>query len=331
MPKVVVRLVLPDPAGPKSSICITVNFTYLENKREAKSINTLSKRVSSALKAKFSEALRFFYCEEFVSKVIVWSVDSVRSNLMKVHLSEESKVARRSYVKYAAGLVVAAVVAVAGYAWTTSREVPYQTVITGQAIALPKPKKFGFMSMEEAVAKRRSIRAYTPEPLSLEEVSQLLWAAQGITDPASGKRAAPSAGMTYPLEIYLAIGEEGVKDLPRGVYNYIPQKHSITKILDDDVRYPLQEAALRQTWVGEAPITIIVAAIYERTTVRYGDRGMRYVYIEVGHVAENVFLQAVALNLGTVPIGAFTDDDVQKVLGLPKEVKPIYIMPVGRV
>jgi len=215
--------------------------------------------------------------------------------------------------------------------WTISRETPYQTIITGQAIALPKPKPSGFMSVEETIAKRRSIRDYTPGPLSLEEVSQLLWAAQGITDPASGKRAAPSAGMTYPLEIYLAIGKEGVKDLPLGVYNYIPRNHSIIKILDDDVRYPLQEAALGQTWVGEAPVTLVIAAIYERTTDRYGDRGIRYVYIEVGHVAENVFLQAVALNLGTVPIGAFNDDDLQKVLGLPKDVKPIYIMPVGRV
>jgi len=255
----------------------------------------------------------------------------VRSNLMKVHLSEMPKATRRGYLKYAGGLVVAAVVAAVGYSWIAPKEVSYQTIITGQAIALPKSKTSGFMSVEEAIAKRRSIRDYTPEPLSLEEVSQLLWAAQGITEAASGKRAAPSAGMTYPLEIYLAVGERGVKDLPVGVYKYIPQNHSITKMLDEDVRYPLQEAALRQTWVGEAPVTIVIAAIYERTTVRYGDRGMRYVHIEVGHVAENVFLQAVALNLGTVPIGAFNDDDVQKVLGLAEEVKPIYIMPVGRV
>jgi len=255
----------------------------------------------------------------------------VRSDLMKIHLGKGLKVTRRGYVKYAAGLVVAAVVAVAGYAWTASREASYQPAMTGQAIALPKPKASGFMSVEEAVARRRSVRDYTREPLSLEEVSQLLWAVQGITDPASGKRAAPSAGMTYPLEIYLAVGEEGVKDLTRGVYNYISQKHSIIKTLDDDVRRPLQEAALRQSWVGEAPITIIIAAIYERTTARYGDRGLRYVYIEVGHAAENVFLQAVALNLGTVPIGAFNDDNVQKVLGLPEEAKPLYVMPVGRV
>ena len=255
----------------------------------------------------------------------------MRSDLMKAHLSEEQRVSRRSYVKYAAGLAAAGVVAATGYAWTISRETPYQTIITGQAIALPKPKPSGFMSVEETIAKRRSIRDYTQGPLSLEEVSQLLWAAQGITDPASGKRAAPSAGMTYPLEIYLAIGKEGVKDLPLGVYNYIPRNHSIIKILDDDVKYPLQEAALGQSWVGEAPVTLVIAAIYERTTDRYGDRGIRYVYTEVGHVAENVFLQAVALNLGTVPIGAFNDDDLQKVLGLPKDVKPIYIMPVGRV
>lgn len=250
---------------------------------------------------------------------------------MKIHLDEEPKVTRRGYVKYLGGLVVVAVVAAVGYAWIAPKEVSQQTITNEQVIALQKPKTSGFMSVEEAVAKRRSIRDYTPEPLSLEEVSQLLWAAQGITEAASGKRAAPSAGMTYPLEIYLAVGEKGVKDLPVGVYNYVPRNHSIIKILEDDVRYPLQEATLGQTWVGDAPVTIVIAAIYERTTVRYGDRGMRYVYIEVGHVAENVFLQAVALNLGTVPIGAFNDDDVQKVLGLAKEAKPIYIMPIGRV
>jgi len=254
----------------------------------------------------------------------------VRSNSTKVHLSEMPKVTRRSYVKYLAGLAVVTVVAAVGYASIAPKEVSHQTTITEQAIALLKPKTSGLMSVEEAIAKRRSIRDYTQEPLSLEEVSQLLWAAQGITEAASGKRAAPSAGMTYPLEIYLTVGEKGVKDLPVGVYNYVPKNHSIIKILEDDVRYPLQEAALGQTWVGDAPVTIVITAIYERTTVRYGDRGMRYVYIEVGHVAENVFLQAVALSLGTVPIGAFNDDEVQRVLGLAKEVKPIYIMPVGR-
>lgn len=262
-----------------------------------------------------------------------------------IHFSEEPKATRRGYVKYLAGLIAVAVVAVAGYGifeatesppmrtptLTTPEEFPYQTTITEEVIALPKPRTLGLMSVEESIAKRRSIRDYTPESLSLEQISQLLWTAQGVTEAASGKRAAPSAGMTYPLEIYLAVGEKGVKGLPAGVYNYIPQDHSIVKMMDGDVRYPLQEAALRQTWVGDAPVTIVIAAIYERTTVRYGNRGVRYVYIEVGHVAENVFLQAVALNLGTVPIGAFSDDDVQRALGLPNEVKPIYIMPVGRV
>ncbi len=250
---------------------------------------------------------------------------------MKAHLIEKQRLSRRSYVNYAAGLAAVGIVAATGYAWTIRKETQYQTIITGQAIALPKPKPSGFMSVEETIAKRRSIRDYTPGPLSLEEISQLLWAAQGITDPASGKRAAPSAGMTYPLEIYLAIGKEGVKDLPLGVYNYIPQNHSIVRIMGEDVRNSLQRAALGQSWVGAAPVTLVIATIYERTTDRYGDRGVRYVYIEAGHVAENVFLQAVALNLGTVPIGAFNDDDLQRVLGLPKDVKPIYIMPVGRV
>ncbi|MEM1575306.1 MAG: SagB/ThcOx family dehydrogenase [Nitrososphaerota archaeon] len=196
-------------------------------------------------------------------------------------------------------------------------------------INLPEPKIKGEMSVEEALAKRRSIREYTPEPLNLEQVSQLLWAAQGITEPRLGFRTAPSAGATYPLEIYLVVGENGVKELEAGIYKYNPREHNIVLLLKGDFRKELMGAGLGQTWIGEAPINIVIVAIYERTTARYGERGIRYVHMEAGHVGQNIYLQATALKLGTVVIGAFYDEEVQKVLNLPKEEKPLYIMPVG--
>lgn len=196
-------------------------------------------------------------------------------------------------------------------------------------VFLPPPKLTGEMSVEEAIAKRRSIRTYTEEPLTIEELSQLLWAAQGITDSASGKRAAPSAGMTYPLEIYVVVGEDSLMELADGVYHYNPHQHSITKVLSGDVRETLSKAALGQTWIRDAPITIVVAAIYERTTNRYGDRGIRYVHMEAGHVGQNIYLQATAINLGTVVVGAFNDQEVQEILKLPEEQKPLYLIPVG--
>lgn len=196
-------------------------------------------------------------------------------------------------------------------------------------IKLPEPKTKGEMSVEEALAKRRSIREYTSEPLTLEEISQLLWAAQGITEPRFGFRTAPSAGATYPLEVYIVIGEKEVKGLEAGIYKYDPYEHSIILLLKGDFRKELMGAGLGQTWIGEAPINIVLVAIYERTTARYGERGIRYVHMEVGHVGQNIYLQATALKLGTVVIGAFYDEEVQKILNLKNEEKPLYIVPVG--
>ncbi|RLC70773.1 MAG: nitroreductase [Chloroflexi bacterium] len=194
-------------------------------------------------------------------------------------------------------------------------------------VRLPSPELKGKVSVEEALLKRRSVRDYRDEPLTLEEVSQLLWAAQGITDPR-GFRAAPSAGATYPLETYLVVGR--VEGLAPGLYHYDPAKHRLVKLNDQDLRVELAAAALGQEWVKEAAVDIVFAAVYERTTQRYGNRGIRYVHMEVGHVGQNVYLEAVALGLGTVVIGAFYDDQVKKVLDLPEDEHPLYIMPVGR-
>lgn len=194
-------------------------------------------------------------------------------------------------------------------------------------IILPEPRYDGDVSIEEALLKRRSVRDYSDEALTLKEVSQLLWAAQGITD-VSGKRTAPSAGALYPLEVYVLVGN--LEDAFQGVYRYEPQQHELVKILDGDQREALAEAALDQQSVAQGAIDIVVTAIYERTTGKYGDRGIRYAHMEAGHAAQNVYLQASALGLGTVSIGAFYDDQVKEVLNLPEGREPLYIMPVGR-
>jgi SagB-type dehydrogenase family enzyme len=179
----------------------------------------------------------------------------------------------------------------------------------------------GTLTLEEALAKRRSVREYTEEPLSLEEICQLLWAAQGITDPA-GYRTAPSAGALYPLEVYVITQE--------GVYHYDPEGHRLKIHLQGDVRPELHSASLRQGPVLHAPSVFVIAAVYERTEQKYGEeRSARYVQLEAGHAAQNLLLQATALDLGAVPIGAFEDDKVKMALSLPNDQQPLYLIPVG--
>ncbi|MEM2921380.1 MAG: SagB/ThcOx family dehydrogenase [Candidatus Bathyarchaeia archaeon] len=194
-------------------------------------------------------------------------------------------------------------------------------------VKLASPRLQSSVSVEEALLKRRSIREYTGERLNLQEVSQLLWAAQGITDP-KGFRTAPSAGALYPLEVYLVVGD--VENLATGVYKYKPLEHEIIKVLEGDKRRELAEAAIGQISVREAAIDIVVTAVYERTTVKYGDRGIRYVHMEVGHAAQNLCLQATAMGLGTVTVGAFHDEEVKEILNLPEDEQPLYIIPVGK-
>jgi SagB-type dehydrogenase family enzyme len=195
-------------------------------------------------------------------------------------------------------------------------------------VQLPAPVKDSDISIEKALIERRSIRDYKGEPLGLSELSQLLWAAQGIT--ASGfYRAAPSAGALYPIEVYVVAGR--AEGLAEGIYRYNPMKHLLTLERDGDYRRELCKAALMQDCIRYAPCSIVIAAVYERTTGKYGERGVRYVHMEVGHVAENISLQAVSLNIGTVIIGAFSDDEVKRAIGLPRGERPLCIMPLGRI
>jgi len=199
---------------------------------------------------------------------------------------------------------------------------------SGERVKLPAPRTDGDTSVEKALARRRSVREYRDAPLSLAEVSQLLWAAQGITEPRESRRTAPSAGATYPLELYLVSGN--VAGLPKGVYKYRPLDHELTRIREGDARRELAAAALGQSCVEQGAVALVFSAVYERTTRRYGERGVRYVHMEVGHAAQNVYMQAVSLGMGTVVVGAFDDERIRRIVGIPVGEHPLYIMPVGK-
>jgi len=196
-----------------------------------------------------------------------------------------------------------------------------------EVVGLPEPRSSSDLSVERALFQRRSVRQFADEPLTLDELSQLLWAAQGITH-VKGYRTAPSAGALYPLEVYVAVGR--VEGVPEGVYRYQPQGHEMVRMVSGDQRKALAQAALHQACVEKGVAVIVFAAVYERTTGKYGDRGIRYTHIEVGHAAQNVYLQAEALHLGTVMVGAFSDTEVQAVLHLREDEQPLGIMPLGR-
>ncbi|WP_297497997.1 SagB/ThcOx family dehydrogenase [Thermococcus sp.] len=192
-------------------------------------------------------------------------------------------------------------------------------------VLLPEPRLTGGMSVEEAIAKRRSIRSYRDEHITLDQLSQLLWAAQGITDWRRKYRSAPSAGPTYPFEVYVVVGK--VEGLSPGIYGYDPFRHVLIELKKGDFRGELQRASLNQEWVGDAPVDIVLVAFYERTTRVYGERGIRYVHMEAGHIGENIYLEATSLGLGTVAVGAFDDERVVEILGTSGS--PLYIFPVG--
>jgi SagB-type dehydrogenase family enzyme len=209
-------------------------------------------------------------------------------------------------------------VLVAALGCTPIQSQPHQTAPhaaehAGETIMLTPAVYTSDTAVERALQERRSIRQYQNEALTLAELSQLLWAAQGITHP-SGLRTTPSAGALYPLEVYVVVGN--VAELTAGLYRYRPQTHDLILIAAGDKRPAISQAALDQDAVQEAAAVLVLAAVYERTTVKYNERGIRYVYMEVGAAAQNVYLQAVSLKLGTVYIGAFHDEQVKQVLNL---------------
>jgi len=202
-----------------------------------------------------------------------------------------------------------------------------QTDAGERAVPLPAPVLDGSRSLESVLRERRSVREYAHAPLTLAEVAQLAWAAQGVTETA-GRRTAPSAGALYPLELLLVAGE--VEGLASGVYRYRPATHDLLALTRGDLREPLAAAGLGQEWLASAPCVLALTAVYARTTGKYGARGERYVHIEVGLAAQNVQLQATALGLGSVLVGAFDDERVRTQLGLEEDERPLALLPVGR-
>lgn len=196
-----------------------------------------------------------------------------------------------------------------------------KTSRAGEPLKLPPPRLEGKTSIEEAIQRRRSVRAFKPRALSSEEIGQLCWSAQGVTEKRHGLRAAPSAGATYPLELYMLAAD--------GVFRYDPLTHTVELQERADLRPALAAAALGQRFVAEAPAVFVISAVYERAGRRYGRRAERYVHIEVGHAAENLHLQAVAMGLASVPVGAFDDAAVSRLLRLPATAAALYIIPIG--
>ena len=202
-------------------------------------------------------------------------------------------------------------------------------------IELPMPRiRRDSMPIEMALALRRSVRSFVREPITIEDLSQLLWACYGVSDPVRGFLTCPSAGATFPLEIYAVIYPGSVlfgdTFLEPGSYRYDPHTHSIEMVKRGDLRYDLFRACVSQEWVREALLSVVIAAVFERTTSYYGERGYRYVYFEAGHAAQNLYLEATALGLGAVAIGAFYDDEVAEVVGVERRARPIYIVSIGR-
>ncbi len=194
---------------------------------------------------------------------------------------------------------------------------------------LPKPKADGSISVEKAIRTRRTVRSFTPRQLKLEQLSQLLWSAQGITEDGGHKRAAPSAGALYPMDVFVVVGHEAVDDITQGIYHYEPTLHSTSHIAEGDHRDELAAASLSQLWIAQAPVSIVICAEYDRIIGKYGERGERYALMESGHIAQNIFLQAGALGLAAGIVGAFIDKDVKKVLKTDAAHEPLLIMPVG--
>jgi SagB-type dehydrogenase family enzyme len=190
-----------------------------------------------------------------------------------------------------------------------------------KSIELPNPSSKGSISLEQAIGNRKSVRSFTKQPLSLEHIGQLLWSGQGLRD-ALGQRTVPSAGGLYPLELYLVIEE--------GVYHYVPDGHRMEPHVEGDMRSSLSSAALGQECVAQAPATLLLTAVFSRIETKYGkERAPQYIYLEAGHAAQNFLLQATALGLDGVPVGAFYEDQVSEVLQLPQAHFPLYLIPLG--
>ncbi len=192
---------------------------------------------------------------------------------------------------------------------------------TGTKIILPNPIKKGTLSLEEVLWKRQSIRSFSGQELNWQQIGQLLWASQGVNRPDKKYRTSPSAGATYPLELYV------IK--PSGIYHYLPNEHAVVKTMSGDMKQALAKANLGPRMMQESKCVFLFTTIFERTIKEYGKNAIPYVYLEAGHAAQNLLLQAVALGLGGVPNGSILDRHHQQALNIPEEENLIYILVIG--
>jgi len=190
-----------------------------------------------------------------------------------------------------------------------------------ERFTLPSADRSGGMALAEALQRRRSVRSFAARRLSAAELSQLLWAAQGINAPRDGLRTSPSAGALYPLLVYAVTSW--------GLHRYDPSSHALERIETRDLRSALAAAALGQDEVAQAACVLLFTAIPKRTTRKYGERGVRYVHMEVGHAAQNALLAAAALGLAAYPVGAFDDERLTQLLDLGRGEVPLYLLPIG--
>jgi SagB-type dehydrogenase family enzyme len=221
---------------------------------------------------------------------------------------------------HVAGITLTIVLTLAGCRSQATAASPSLTLSAPELLDLPVPRLQGDVSLEQTLARRRSVREFTDQDLTLEQLSQLLWAAQGITNER-GFRTAPSAGALYPLELYV------VRDVE--LYHYQPAEHVLARTEAQDARQAVWKAGLEQNALRDAPVVFLICAVYQRTAQKYGQRATQYVHLEAGHAAQNLLLQAVALGLGGVPIGALYEEQLQAALALPEDHEPLYLLAVG--
>ncbi len=205
----------------------------------------------------------------------------------------------------------------------------YKNYPGSKIIKLPKPVYHG-ITLEESIEKRRSVRNYSGKPLTLSQLSQLLFSAQGITGKLYDQslRTAPSAGALYPIEVYVIVNS--VEGLTRGIYHYAVLNHSLELVKSGDFRKEITAVGLEQEMLGDADVTFVLSAIFDRVRHKYGERGFRYAYIEAGHISQNIYLQAVSLGLGSVSVGAFLDEEINKLIGIDGQTEAvIYLHAVG--
>jgi SagB-type dehydrogenase family enzyme len=233
---------------------------------------------------------------------------------------------REMLVLLAKGWAASGLVWACGTKWASA----FPTVWPKEAIMqLPRPAAKGTVTVEQALHQRRTVRSFSSRAIGIHQLSQLLWAAQGVTAIDGFKRAAPSAGALYPMDLYVVIGADGVTDLEEGVYRYEPGAHEVSIVTRGDLREAVAEASLGQRWMARAPLSCLITAEYDRARVKYGQRGRRYAMIEAGHIGQNIFLQAEALGLKAGIVGAFHDRKIAQVTGIPPDHEPLLIMPVG--